>query len=95
MKSVVSVFCSDSENNWNKSDEEKEDSFGDDPLHVGRLCMELDKMVDKSDVLNQLYIIVAKATMMMAKIMRKTVARKIEETAEKIATKIVKRLKMI
>ena len=41
------IFCSD----LNRSDEEGEDCFGDDSLHVDRLSMELGKMADKHGVL--------------------------------------------
>ena len=51
-ESVVSViFCSDSESDWNRSDEEGEDCFGDDSLCVDRLSMELGKTADKRGVL--------------------------------------------
>ena len=43
-ESVASViFCSDPESDWNRSDEEGEDCFGDDSLCVDRLSMELVK----------------------------------------------------
>ena len=37
-------FCRDSNSNSNRSDEEGQDCFGDDSLHVDRLPMELGKM---------------------------------------------------
>ena len=43
-ESVASVIlCSDHESDWNRSDEEGEDCFGDDSLCVDRLSMELVK----------------------------------------------------
>ena len=51
-ESVVSVnFCSNSESNSNRSDEEGEDCFEDDTLPVDRLSMNLGKMVDKRGTL--------------------------------------------
>ena len=51
-ESIVGVlFCSNSDSNWNRSDEEREDCFGDDPLCVDRLSIKLSKMVAKRGIL--------------------------------------------
>ena len=50
-ENVVSViFHSDSDSDWNRSDEEGEDCFGDDSLRVDRLSMELGKMAAQRGV---------------------------------------------
>ena len=49
VESVVSVLpCSDSKSDWNRSDEEGEDCFGDNSLRVDRLSMKLGKIVVSS-----------------------------------------------
>ena len=52
VESVVSVnFCSNSDSDSNRSDEEGEDCFEDNALCVDRLSMHLGKMVDKQGTL--------------------------------------------
>ena len=47
VENVVSVFAgSDSDSDWNGSEEEMEDYLEDNSLRVDRLSMELGKMVD-------------------------------------------------
>ena len=45
---VVSVILDDdSDSNWNKSDEEREDGFDSESFQMDRLSMEQGRMVDK------------------------------------------------
>ena len=52
------IFCSDSDSDWNGSEEEAEYCVEDDSLVMDRLTMELGKMAHTCSVLTLLYFIV-------------------------------------
>ena len=59
VETVVSIiFSSDSDSDWNGSEEEGEGCLEDDSLRMDRLSMELGKMADTRGVLTLLYFIV-------------------------------------
>ena len=59
VKTVISViFSSDSDSDWNGSEEEGEGCLEDDSLHMDRLSMELGKMADTHGVLTLQYFVV-------------------------------------
>ena len=56
VKTVVSIiFSSDSDSDWNDSEDEGEGYLEDDSLHTDRLSIELGKMADTRGVLTLLY----------------------------------------
>ena len=59
VETVVSIiFSSDSDSDWNGSEEEGEGYLEDDSLRMDRLSMELGKMADTCGVLTLLYFVV-------------------------------------
>ena len=59
VETVVSViFNSDSDSDWNGSEEEGEGCLEDDSLRMDRLSMELGKIADTRGVLTLMYFVV-------------------------------------
>ena len=59
VETVVSImFSSNSDSDWNGSEEEGKGCLEEDSLHMDRLSMELVKMADTRGVLTLLYVVV-------------------------------------